>query len=91
MPPTLPPRQVWTSDNPVYVISSVVWRYDGEPIRMLALAGDSYVEREQRLTFTALRRAHLTELLADSQQMPHTAWVRHVRAWAQASTRSPQA
>ena len=24
-----------------------VWRYDGERVRMLALAGDSYVERVQ--------------------------------------------
>ena len=67
-----------------------MWRYDGERIRMLALAGDSYVEREQSLAFTALRSAHLTELLAASQQMPRTAWLRHVRAWAQASTRSTQ-
>ena len=52
------------------------------------MAGDSYVEREQRLAFTALRSAPLTELLAASQQMPRTAWLRHVRAWAQASTRS---
>src|SRR6266571_5572482 len=63
-----------------------VWRYDGERVRMLALAGDSYVEREQSLAFPALRSAHLDELLAASQQMPRTAWLRHVRAWAQAST-----
>jgi len=68
-----------------------VWRYDGERVRMLALAGDSYVEREQSLAFPVLRSAHLGELLAASQQMPRTAWLRHVRAWAQASTRSTQA
>jgi hypothetical protein len=66
-----------------------VWRCDGERVRMLALAGDSYVEREQSLAFPALRGAHLNELLATSQQMPRTAWLRHVRAWAQAFTRSP--
>ena len=60
-----------------------VWRYDGERVRMLALAGDSYVEREQSLAFPALQSAHLVELLAASQQMPRTAWLRHVRAWAQ--------
>ena len=60
-----------------------VWRYDGERIRMLALAGDSYVEREQSLAFPALRSAHLDELLAASQQMPRTTWLRHVRTWAQ--------
>ena len=60
-----------------------VWRYDGERARMLALAGDSYVEREQSLAFSALRSVHLEELLAASQQMPRTAWLRHVRAWAQ--------
>ena len=63
----------------------------GGSTRELALAGDSYVEREQSLAFTALQSAHLTELLAASQQMPRTAWLRHVRAWAQASTHSPQA
>ena len=60
-----------------------VWRYDDERVRMLALTGDSYVEREQSLAFPALRSAHLVELLAASQQMPRTAWLRHVRAWAQ--------
>jgi len=60
-----------------------VWRYDGERVRMLALAGDGYIEREQSLAFPALRSAHLAELLAASQQMPRTAWLRHVRAWAQ--------
>ena len=68
-----------------------VWRYDGERVRMLALAGDSYIEREQSLALPTLRSAHLNELLAASQQMPRTAWLRHVRAWAQASARSPQA
>jgi Uma2 family endonuclease len=67
-----------------------VWRYDGERVRMLALAGNSYVEREQSLAFPALRSTHLTELLAASQQMPRTAWLRHVCAWAQASARSTQ-
>jgi len=37
-------------------------------------------------TVPALRSAHLDELLASRQQMPRTAWLRHVRAWAQAST-----
>src|SRR5215831_5289218 len=60
-----------------------VWRYDGERVRMLALAGDSYVEREQSLAFPALQSVHLAELLATSQQMPRTAWLRYVRAWAQ--------
>ena len=59
------------------------WRYDGERVRMLTLAGDSYVEHEQSLAFPALRSAHLDELLAASQQMLRTAWLRHVRAWAQ--------
>jgi Uma2 family endonuclease len=60
-----------------------VWRYDGERVRMLALVGDSYVEREQSLAFPTLQSTHLTDLLAASQQMPRTAWLRHVRAWAQ--------
>jgi Uma2 family endonuclease len=60
-----------------------VWRYDGERVRMLALAGDSYVECERSLAFPALQRAPLAALLAASQQMPRTAWLRHVRAWAQ--------
>ena len=67
-----------------------VWRYDGERVRMLALAGDSYIERQQSLAFPALQSAPLAELLAASQQMPRTAWLRHVRAWAQASPHSLQ-
>src|SRR5262252_209223 len=68
-----------------------VWRYDGERVRMLALAGDSYVECEQSLTFPALRSAPLDELLAASQQMPRTTWLRHVRTWAQGAIHNPQA
>jgi Uma2 family endonuclease len=77
----------------IFVVVGVpeVWRYDGERVRMLALAGDSYVEREQSLAFPALRSAHLAELLTASQQMPRTAWLRHVRAWAQGAPRSPRA
>ena len=48
-----------------------------------SLAGDSYVERERSLAFPALQSTHLVELLAVSQQMPRTAWLRHVRVWAQ--------
>lgn len=61
---------------------SEVWRYDGERIQMLVLAGDSYVECTQSLAFPALQSAHLAELLVASQQMPRTTWLRHVRAWA---------
>jgi len=60
-----------------------VWRYDGERVRMLALVGESYVEREQSLAFPTLQSEHLAVLLEASQQMPRTAWLRHVRAWAQ--------
>lgn len=61
-----------------------VWRYDGERVRMLGLTGDSYTERTQSLAFPTLRSDQLTTLLAASQHMPRTAWLRHVRAWAQA-------
>jgi Uma2 family endonuclease len=60
-----------------------VWRYDGERVRMLALAGGSYVERERSLAFPSLQSVHLAALLVASQQMPRTAWLQHVRAWAQ--------
>lgn len=60
-----------------------VWRYDGERIRMLRLAGSSYVEHERSLAFPGLQREHLAELLAASHQMSRTAWLRHVRTWVQ--------
>jgi Uma2 family endonuclease len=60
-----------------------VWRYDGDHIRMLRLAGSSYVEHEGSLVFPSLQSEHLAELLAASQQMSRTAWLRHVRTWAQ--------
>jgi Uma2 family endonuclease len=60
-----------------------VWRYDGDRVRMLRLADSSYVEHEQSLAFPGLQSEHLAELLAASQQMSRTAWLRHVRTWAQ--------
>jgi Uma2 family endonuclease len=60
-----------------------VWRYDGDRIQMLRLAGNSYVKHERSLAFPGLQSEHLAELLAASQQMSRTAWLRHVRIWAQ--------
>lgn len=61
-----------------------VWRYDGERIRVLGLEGDRYVEQERSRALPLLRTARLVELLETSQHMPRTAWLRHVRTWAQA-------
>jgi len=60
-----------------------VWRYDGERVTMLGLASDRYVEHAQSLALPALQSVQLAALLVTSQQMPRTAWLRHVRAWAQ--------
>lgn len=60
-----------------------VWHHDGARIRMLGLVGERYEERTQSLAFPALRAVDLMTLLEASAQMPRTAWLRHVRAWAQ--------
>ena len=60
-----------------------VWRYDGDRVSMLVLTDGRYVEYERSLAFPWLQSAHFTELLVASQQMPRTAWLRHVRVWAQ--------
>jgi Uma2 family endonuclease len=60
-----------------------VWHYDGERLSMLSLVGEHYEERTQSLAFPALRSVDLTTLLEASQQRPRTAWLRHVRVWAQ--------
>ncbi len=60
-----------------------VWRYDGQRLRVLGLAGERYVELERSRALPLLRSAHLVELLEASQQMPRTAWLRRVRTWAQ--------
>jgi Uma2 family endonuclease len=70
---------------PLYAAAAVpeVWRYDGERVRMLHLTGGRYVEHENSLAFPALQSEAFTELLAASRQMSRTAWLRHVRTWAQ--------
>lgn len=60
-----------------------VWCYDRHNLRILTLQGEVYEEGEQSLALPRLRREALHELMDASQHMPRTAWLHHMRTWAQ--------
>ncbi len=59
-----------------------VWRYDGTQVSIFTLAGNAYVERPDSVALPKVTGAILSELLAASQQVKRTEWLRQVRTWA---------
>jgi Uma2 family endonuclease len=56
-----------------------VWRYHKKTLTILKLEGETYRAREASEIFKGLTNADLTRLIADSQQMKRTEWLRSVR------------
>jgi Uma2 family endonuclease len=60
-----------------------VWRYDGTKVSIFILVGTAYVERSDSVALAKVPSTVLSELLATSQQLKRTEWLRQVRTWAQ--------
>lgn len=65
-----------------------VWRFDGDQIAMLRLVGDGYGAADASEAFPLLFQETVTNFMRLSTSMPRTAWIRHLREWAQARVRS---
>ncbi|MFN8489657.1 MAG: Uma2 family endonuclease [Caldilineaceae bacterium] len=65
-----------------------VWRYDGEQVHILALQGDQYVVQPESIFLPPVTGKVLTELVAASQSLKRTAWLRRVREWAQVARKA---
>jgi Uma2 family endonuclease len=56
-----------------------VWRYHKKALTILKLEGETYQAQEASEIFPGLTSADLTRLIAESQQMKRTEWLRSVR------------
>lgn len=59
-----------------------VWRYHKQTINIFRRAGETYEPREFSDVFPGASGEDLTRLIADSQKMKRTEWIRSVREWA---------
>ncbi|MCI0489585.1 MAG: Uma2 family endonuclease [Blastocatellia bacterium] len=69
---------------PIYAELGVpeIWRYHGEKLSVLELAGQEYIEREESLAFPRVTSADLTRFLEESKTVKRTSWLRTIRGWA---------
>jgi Uma2 family endonuclease len=58
-----------------------VWRYHKQALTIFKLEDESYRAQEASEIFLGLTSADLTRLIAESQQMKRTEWLRNVREW----------
>src|SRR6185503_875081 len=59
-----------------------VWRYHKQTLNILRLTGETYLLQETSDVFPGAPAEDLTRLIADSQKMRRTEWIRSVRKWA---------
>ena len=61
---------------------SEVWRYHRQALTIFKLEGETYLVQEASEIFPGLTSTGLTRLIAESQEMKRTEWLRSVREWA---------
>jgi Uma2 family endonuclease len=59
-----------------------VWRYDGTRLTIFTLRDGAYQEGAVSAVFPGVTSPIISQFMAESRTMPHTAWLRRVRAWA---------
>ncbi len=59
-----------------------VWRYHRQALTIFKLEGETYHAQEASEIFPGLTGTGLTQLIAESQEMKRTEWLRNVREWA---------
>ncbi len=68
---------------PIYAQLGVpeIWRYDGNGVTILRLAGEEYVVATDSAALPPLTGAVLSRFVAESKTLPRTGWLRALRAW----------
>ena len=62
-----------------------LWHSDGDSVALLSLEGHTYRNTFHSLAFPSLTDEIATRFLAESRQLPSTAWLRRVREWARST------
>ena len=75
------------SKFPIYAAFLVpeIWRYDGEQARIYHLVNQTYVERDESLSFPVLTAQAMTEFLEQSKTQGQTAGLAAFRQWVRAA------
>jgi Uma2 family endonuclease len=69
---------------PLYAAMGVneVWRWNGERVTILRLAGDSYREELLSVALPPLTGEILKRFMSENRSVRRTVWVRRIREWA---------
>jgi Uma2 family endonuclease len=75
------------SKFPIYAAFLVpeIWRYDGKQARIYHLVNQTYVERDESLSFPVLTAQAMTEFLEQSKTQGQTAALAAFRQWVRAA------
>jgi Uma2 family endonuclease len=63
------------------------WRYDGTRLTIFTLQAGTYQVLEASAVFPGVTSQIISQFMAESKTMQHTAWLRRVRAWARRQKR----
>lgn len=71
----------------IYAAMSVpeIWRWDGERVMILQLAGSEYVDASQSEALPFLTSEDLTRFMIESRTLKRALWAEQIREWARAS------
>jgi len=64
-----------------------VWRYDGTRLTIFTLRTGAYQVLETSAVFPGVTSQIISQFMAESKTMQHTAWLRRVRTWARRQRR----
>ena len=64
-----------------------VWRYDGTCLTIFTLRAGTYQEVAASAVFPGVTSQIISQFIEESATMPHTVWLRRVRAWARRQRR----
>ena len=59
-----------------------IWRFDGERVTILLLAGSDYDEALASVALPSLTSEVLTRFMHESRSLRRTGWIRRIREWA---------
>ena len=69
---------------PIYAEFKVpeIWHYSDDEVKIYLFDGENYLESDESLALPKITGELLTRLLAESETMKRSAWLKNVRDWA---------